>query len=69
MKNHVEYVGIIIQGGSVKPRTATDRRGRRLSAQQKDLLYVSPFSKHIQEGAISLTDEILEKVDEIYNNL
>ena len=51
-KNYEGYVGIIIQGGSVKPRTAADRRalqGRRLNTEQKNMLYVSPFSKHVQE--------------------
>ena len=51
-KNYEGYIGIIIQGGSIKPRTAADRRapqGRRLSTQAKNLLYVSPFSNHVQE--------------------
>ena len=65
MKNYDGYVGIIIQGSSIRTRNASDRsysnrrrltssgrlfnNGRRLEVVEKDILYVSPFSKHVQE--------------------
>ena len=54
MKNYDGYVGIIIQGSSIRTRNASDRRfnnGRRLEISEKGILYVSPFSKHVQEGS------------------
>ena len=65
MKDYDDYVGIIIQGSSIRTRNASDRRfanGRRLTnsgrrfnnrrrieVSEKGILYVSPFSKHVQE--------------------
>ena len=67
IKNYDGYVGIIIQGSSIRTRNASDRRfangrrltssgrrfnnGRRIEISEKDILYVSPFSKHVQEGS------------------
>ena len=67
IKNYDGYVGIIIQGSSIRTRNASDRRfsngrrltnsgrrfnnGRRKEVSEKGILYVSPFSKHVQEGS------------------
>ena len=60
-KNYNGYVGIIIQGSSLRARGSSDRRlanTRRVSSKsrrlrfegsKKAILYVSPFSKHVQE--------------------
>ena len=67
IKNYDGYVGIIIQGSSIRTRNASDRRfangrrltssgrrfnnGRRIEVSEKGILYVSPFSNHVKEGS------------------